>query len=79
MQLHALIGILEVDPSDDTDIIFEILTEAQEAPLHEEWVRVAAGLVQRILFYRDSRARDMREEAQKLLEKHVRTFSAENL
>jgi hypothetical protein len=61
------------------DVIFEILMEAQEAPLHEEWVQVAAGLVQRILFSRDSRVRDMGEEARKLLEKHVRTFSAENL
>jgi hypothetical protein len=63
VQLRALIGILGVDPSNNTDdVIFEILTEAQEAPLHEEWVQVAAGLVQRILFYRDSRARDMGEE-----------------
>jgi hypothetical protein len=70
VQLRVLVGLLGVDPSEDTDdVIFEILTEAQEAPLHEEWVRVAAGLVQGILFYRDSRERDMGEEAQKLLEK----------
>jgi hypothetical protein len=49
--------------------MYEILTEAQEAPLHEEWVRVAAGIVQGILFSGDLGERDMGEEAQKLLEK----------
>jgi hypothetical protein len=45
MGLQMLVGILGVDPSEDTDdVIFEFLSEAQEAPLHEEWVRLAAGL-----------------------------------
>lgn len=70
VQLRVLVGLLGVDPSEDTDdVIFKILTEAQEAPLHEEWVRVAAGLVQGILFYRHSGERDMGDEVQKLLEK----------
>lgn len=70
VQLSVLVGLLGVDPSEDTDnCIHEILNEAQEAPLHEEWVRVVAGLVQGLLFSRDLGERDIGAEAQKLLEK----------
>jgi len=45
------VGLLGLEPTKETDPkIYDILTQTQEAPLHEEWVRVVAGLVRGILF-----------------------------
>lgn len=50
-QLRILVGLLGLDPSKETDgEIYKILTQAQTSPLHEEWVRVIAGLARGILF-----------------------------
>lgn len=50
-QLRTLVGLLGLDPGKDTDTeVYNILTQSQESPLHEEWVRVVAGLARGILF-----------------------------
>lgn len=50
-QLRSLVGLLGLEPGTDTDTeVYDILTQAQESPLHEEWVRVIAGLARGILF-----------------------------
>lgn len=51
-QLRLLIGLLGLDPSDETDDeIHSILTNAQTKSQHvEEWVRVISGLVHGIMF-----------------------------
>jgi hypothetical protein len=68
VQLRVLVGLLGLDPSEDTDVVIhDILTQAQDEMLFEEWVRVAAGLVQGILFSGDEGERNVGEEATKVL------------
>jgi hypothetical protein len=70
IQMRVLIGLLGLDPEQDTDReIDKILTQAQEAPLHEEWVRIIAGLVQGIMFQNEDDTRSRGEEANQRLEK----------
>lgn len=67
IQMRILIGLLGLDPSPETDpVIPQIVQLAQEAPKHEEWVRVIAGLIQHVMF--DDKDEN---EASKLLEKTV--------
>ena len=62
IQMRILIGLLGLEPDDDdhdgnNDLDAEIaalIDQAQEAPRHEEWVRVIAGLVQGILFRKNN-------------------------
>ena len=50
-QLRILTGLLGLEPASDVDAAVQNIVEtAQDAPVYEEWVRVIAGLVQRILF-----------------------------
>ena len=50
-QLRTLVGLLGLEPGKDTDMeVYNILTQSQESPTHEEWVRVVAGLARGILF-----------------------------
>jgi len=68
VQLRLLIGLLGVEPSDDTDdSIYDLLTQAQDKTLFEDWTRVAAGLVQGILFSGDTGERDVGKEATEVL------------
>lgn len=70
IQMRVLIGLLGLDPEQDTDReIDKILTRAQEAPLHEEWVRIIAGLVQGIMFQNEDDTRSRGQEANQRLEK----------
>jgi hypothetical protein len=70
IQMRVLIGLLGLDPEQDTDReIDKILTQAQEAPLHEEWVRIIAGLTQGIMFQNEDDTRSRGEEANQRLEK----------
>jgi hypothetical protein len=59
IQMRVLVGLLGLDPEQDTDRgIDKILTQAQEAPLHKEWVRIIAGLTQgQMLLNQDKRNR----------------------
>jgi hypothetical protein len=76
-KLRILIGLLGFDPDHgELDAqIDAILTDAQESPKHEEWVRVIAGLIQGIMFHEEGEdshecRRSCRgEEANDLLEK----------
>jgi hypothetical protein len=70
-QLRILIGLLGFDtPGAEVDAI---LTQAQESPTYEDWVRVVAGLVQGIMFVEEEEDEDSRsargEEAGDLLER----------
>lgn len=71
-KLRVLAGLMGLNPSTETDNkIYEILSEAEEYRLSEEWVRVVAGLIRGIMF-RDgdgSRESCRGEEAQRLLDK----------
>ena len=68
VQLRVLVGLLGLDPSEDTDVVvYDILTQAQNDTLFEEWVRVAAGLVQGLIFSGDNGERDVGEEATRVL------------
>jgi hypothetical protein len=70
IQMRVLVGLLGLDPEQETDReIDKVLTQAQEAPLHEEWVRVIAGLVQGIMFQDENDTRSRGEEAKERLEK----------
>jgi hypothetical protein len=76
-KLRILIALLGFDPDHgELDAqIDAILTDAQESPKHEEWVRVIAGLIQGIMFHEEGEEsnecrRSCRgEEANDLLEK----------
>ena len=68
-QLRILIGILGLEPSELLDDeIDRIVTTTQNAPLYEEWVRVISGIVEEILFRRDSDT-IVKNEACRLLDK----------
>lgn len=71
VKLRVLVGLLGLEPSEDTDdVVYDILTQAQESPLHEEWVRVVAGLCRGVMFAEDGTRESCRgEEFQSLLEK----------
>jgi hypothetical protein len=76
IQMRVMVGLLGLDPEQDTDReIDKILTQAQEArtaqetPLHEEWVRIIAGLVQGIMFQNEDDTRSRGQEANERLEK----------
>ena len=51
-QLRILIGLLALDPdfAEQDEQIDRILTQAQESPTYDEWVRVVSGLVQGLMF-----------------------------
>jgi hypothetical protein len=69
IQLRMLIGLLGLDPSEETNPeIYKIVSQAQEAPKHEEWVRTIAGLIQGIMFQEESGERSRGEEAKILLQ-----------
>lgn len=76
-KLRILIGLLGFEPDygELDGQIDAILTDAQEAPKHEEWVRVVAGLIQGIMFDEEGEDPDecrrscRGEEANDLLEK----------
>lgn len=68
VQLRVLVALLGLEPSLETDsVVYDILTQAQDEALFEEWVRVAAGLVQGILFSGNEGERDVGEEATRVL------------
>lgn len=70
VQLRLLVGLLGVEPTKDTDTaIYELLTQAQDKTLFDDWAVVAAGLVQGILFYNDSGERDVGNEATEVMAK----------
>ena len=47
IQLRILIGLLGLDASNETnEEIYGVLQQAQDATLHEEWVRTVSGLIQ---------------------------------
>ena len=77
-QLRTLVGLLGLEPGKDTDMeVYNILTQAQESPVHEEWVRVIAGLARGILFVDGDDEEGAREscrgkEASELLDKTCR-------
>jgi hypothetical protein len=70
VQMRVLIGLLGLLPAvEDNDahqqvgvVVWQILTAAGTAPVHEEWVRVVAGLVQGILFRTSSDSNDNEDE-----------------
>jgi hypothetical protein len=59
-QLRCLVGLLGLEPLASTDTesldqaIENIAQAAQEDPIYEEWVRIVAGLVEGILFERNT-------------------------
>jgi hypothetical protein len=70
IQMRVMVGLLGLDPEQDTDReIDKILTQAQEGPLHEEWVRIISGLVQGIMFQNEDDTRSRGQEANERLEK----------
>jgi hypothetical protein len=67
---RILIGLLGLDANEDTDVQVEkILVATQEAPLHEEWVRVISGLVQGLMFQEENGVSLRGQEASTLLER----------
>lgn len=70
VQLRLLVGLLGVERSEEIDtVMLDILTQAQDKALllFEDWTRVAAGLVQGILFSNDAGERDVGKEATEVL------------
>lgn len=68
VQLRLLVALLGVERSGDTEVaMYELLTQAQDKTLFEDWTRVAAGLLQGILFSNDDGARDVGTEATQVL------------
>jgi hypothetical protein len=79
IQLRILVGLLGLDPKKETDEeVYKILTQAQESPLHEEWVRIISGLARGILFVEENEdgSQELQssrgEEAIRLLDKTCR-------
>ena len=58
IQSRILIGLLGLDSQEEqvNQEIYKILQQAQQAPTHEKWVRTVAGLIQGIMFEKQSDA-----------------------
>ena len=70
IQLRLLVGLLGVERNDEINVVLmELLTQAQDKTLYEDWTRVAAGLVQGILFSNNDGERDVGTEATSVLVK----------
>jgi hypothetical protein len=70
IQLRLIVGLLGVERNDEMDVVLlELLTQAQDKTLYEDWTRVAAGLVQGILFSNNDGERDVGTEAINVLVK----------
>jgi hypothetical protein len=81
-QLRALVGLLGLEPDVEADEeVYQILTQAQDSPPYEEWVRVIAGLVRGILFVDDdgegSRESCRGEESSELLDRTCKEIVAQ--
>jgi hypothetical protein len=74
-KLRVLIAMLGLEPSEEIDdLVYQLLTDAEEDRLSEEWVKVVAGLSRGIMFQDGDGSREpcRGEEAQRMLEKTSR-------
>jgi hypothetical protein len=74
------VGLLGVEQNDEMDVILlELLTQAQDKTLYEDWTQVTAGLVQGILFSNNDGERDVGTEAINVLVKACRGEDAKKV
>lgn len=70
IQLHLNVGLLSVEQTNKMDVILlELLMQAQDKTLYEDWTRVTAGLVQVISFSKNDGECDIGTEATNVLMK----------
>jgi hypothetical protein len=71
-KLRVIIALLGLDPSDETDdLIYDLLQDAQEDRLSEEWVKIIAGISCGVMYQEDEGSHEScrGNEAQNIFEK----------